>query len=96
MGDDVRSAGALAHEAHGGGEDGLRVLPRLHGPGAVAAAVADALDVVNDGDVAVAGQDEVAVHAVHVEVGRDGLLGRGEALCDGDAAEDAASAGRVP
>ena len=52
--------------------------------------------MVQDRDGGVAGEDEVAVHAVDGEVGRDGGLRRGEALRDGGATEDAARARRVP
>ena len=41
-------------------------------------------------------QHEIAVHAVHGEVGGDGGLCGGEALGDGGAAEDAARAGGMP
>ena len=89
-------ATALFREAHRRREDGFAPLPRLDSACREALAVADALDVVEDGDGGVAGEDEIAVHAVDGEVGRDGGLGGGEALGDGSAAEDAAGAGRVP
>ena len=96
--DEVRrpAPGPLPREAHCRREDALPALPRLHGARDEGFPVADALDVVEDRDLAVARQHEVAVHAVDREVRGDGGLGRGEALRDGGAAEDAARAGRVP
>ncbi len=79
-------AGAFAHEGEGGGEDGLAALSGLHGAGAEGAAFAHVLDVVDDGDVGVAVEDEVAVHAVDGEGVGDGALGGGEALGYGCAA----------
>lgn len=54
------------------------------------------LNVVEDGDGRVAGEDEVAVHGVDGEVGWHGSLGCSEALCDHGAAVDAARSGGVP
>lgn len=54
------------------------------------------LNVVEDGNGRVAGEDEVAVHGVDGEVGGHGSLGCGEALGDHGAAVDAAGSGRVP
>lgn len=54
------------------------------------------LDIVHDGELAVAGQDEVAVHAMHREVARDGPLGGREALCYDRAAVDSAGTWRMP
>jgi hypothetical protein len=54
------------------------------------------LDVVEDGDGGVAGEHEVAVHAVDGEVCGDGELGGGEALGDYGAAVDAAGSRGVP
>ena len=89
-------AGPLPREAHRRREDALAALARLHGARDEGFPVADALDVVEDGDLRVAGEDKVAVHAVDCEVRRDGRLRRGEALRDGGAAEDAARPRRVP
>ena len=60
--------------------------------------------MVENGDLRVAGENEVAVHAVDEEDGvvvggrgrGDGPLGCGEGLRDGGAAVDAAGAGGVP
>ena len=90
------SARAGAHEGHGGGEDDAAALAGLDGTGDEGFPVANALDVVEDRDVGVAREDEVAVHAVDGEVERDGGLRSAEALSDGSAAIDAAGAGRVP
>jgi len=89
-------AAVLPAEAQSGREDGPSALPRLHRAGREALAVANALDVVEDGDLRVARQHEVAVHAVHGEVGGDGALGGGEGLGDGGAAVDAARSRGVP
>lgn len=90
-------AGAvLAHKADGGGEDDLAALPRLHGSGCEAFARADPLDVVDDGYVRVAGEDEVAVHRVDGEVGFDRLLRSAQRLGNGGAAVDATGTRRMP
>lgn len=86
----------LATEAERRGEDGSSALPGLHRAGRKALAVAHALDMVHDGDLGVAGEDEVAVHAVDGEVAGDGALGGGQGLGDGGAAIDAARTGRMP
>lgn len=52
--------------------------------------------MVDDWNLRVAVQDEVAVHRMDVEILRDGALGRGETLGDHGAAVDAAGSGRVP
>lgn len=52
--------------------------------------------MVEHGDLGVAGEDEVAVHAVDCEIWTDCGLGGGEGLRDYAAAVDAAGAGRVP
>lgn len=54
------------------------------------------LHVVEDGDRRVAGKDEVAVHAMNGEMGRNGELCGREALGNDRAAIDAASSRRVP
>ncbi len=68
------AAAALAHEAHGDGEDGLAALAGLHRAGGEALALAHVLDVVQDGDLGVARQHEVAVHRVHGKVRGYGAL----------------------
>ena len=62
------AARVLAHEGEGCGEDWLAALAGLHGSCCKGFAFADVLDVVEDGDGGVAGEDEVAVHAVDSEV----------------------------
>lgn len=54
------------------------------------------LDVVHDGDLGVAGENEVAVHAVNGKVRGDGSLGGGEALRDDGTAVDAAGSWGMP
>lgn len=83
-------AGAvLADEADGGGEDAAALLARLDGAGGKGAAVADALDVEEDGDGGGAGEQEVAVARVAREVVRNRQMRRCEALRDDGAAVDA-------
>ncbi|CAN1723545.1 protein of unknown function [Hyphomicrobium sp. 1Nfss2.1] len=50
-------------------EDGAAVLNRLNPPGGEAAAVADALDIVEDWTRGIAGEQEVAVQGVHQPAG---------------------------
>ena len=54
------------------------------------------LNVVHDWDLGIAGENEVAVHAVDCEVRGDGPLRSREALCDYGAAVDASRAWWVP
>lgn len=73
----------LPHEAQRCSEDAFPPLPRLHGPGNEALPVAHPLDMIEDGYRRVAGEDEVAVHAVNQEFrvgGRYSGLRGGEAL----------------
>lgn len=90
------AAAVFAHEAQRGGEDGSPALARLHGARSEGPALANVLDMVEDGEGAVAGEHEVAVHAVDGEVRGDGELSGGEALGYHGAAVDAAGAGGVP
>lgn len=100
----LRAPAPLSYKTRRGGEDAFPPLPRLHGPGHEALSLAHALDVVEDGDGGVAGEDEVAVHAVDevdgIAVGRggrgDGQLRCREGLGDYRPAVDAAGTGRVP
>ena len=86
----------LAHETHRHGENAFPALPRLHRARRETLAGPHVLDVVQDRDLGVPGQHEVAVHRVHGEVRGYGALGGGEALGDDGAAVDAAGAGGVP
>ena len=66
-------------ERGGHGEDRLAVLDRHHAPGREAAAVANAVDLVDDGHRGIAGAQEIGVQrmrqaAVHRAMGRDQRL----------------------
>lgn len=91
-----RTRRILAHETAGCREDDFTSLAGLDGAGCEGAAGADVFYVVDYGDVGLAGEDEVAVHAVHAEVLGDGVLGGPETLGDYGAAVDAAGSWRVP
>lgn len=52
--------------------------------------------MIYDGNLGVAGKNEIAVHAVHEEVIGDGSLSGGQALRDHGAAVDAARTGGMP
>lgn len=79
-------------------------LPRLHCSRYEAFAVSNSFDVINDWDCRVAGEDEVAVHAMDKEDGvavggrgrGDALLSGGETLSNYGATVDSARAGWVP
>jgi len=75
-------------------------LPCLHRPRNEALPIAHALDVVEDRDRGVAGEDEIAVHAVDQELGIggrwDGALRGAETLGYDGAAVDAARVAGVP
>ena len=60
-------------------EDGLAVLDGHHPPGRERAAVADAVDLVEDGHVGIAGAQEVGVQRVHAAA-LDGASRRHEGL----------------
>lgn len=77
-------------------ENGSSALSCLNGSSREASAGAHTLDMVYDGDLGVTGENEVAVHAVHEEVVRDGSLCGGQALRDHGAAVDASRAGGMP
>lgn len=96
MADGRRAARILAHKRHGRGEDALPPLPSLHGARGERPPLADVLDVVHDGDLAVAREHEVAVHAVHSEVRGHRPLASGEAVRDDRAAVDAAGSWGMP
>lgn len=59
-------------------------------------AVADTLDVVDNGLGSVASQNKVAVVRVHAKVLGHGLCGSKQALRNDHAAKDAARVGRLP
>ncbi len=52
----------LADKAHSGSEDNPASLSGLNGPGGERLARANSLDVIEDGNVCVSSQDEIAVH----------------------------------
>ncbi len=89
-------AAALAHKTHRHREYATTALPRLHGARRERFALAHVLDVVEDGDLGVAGEDEVAVHRVDGEGRGHSALCRGEALRYDGAAVDATRPGGVP
>ena len=70
-------------------EDRLAVLDGDHAPRGEGAAVADAVDLVDDRHLGVARPHEIAVQRMHVPVGLDGALRGDQRLGDGLAAEDA-------
>ena len=83
-------------ETQGGGEYGPTPLSGLYGARDKAAAVAHPFDVVEDGNLGVTGENEVAVHAVDGKVGGNGSHGRGEGLRNRGTTVDTAGPGRVP
>ena len=89
-------AATFPDETHRCREYGFPALSRLHRARGERSPLPDVLDVVQDGDVGITGQNEVAVHAVDSEVGGDGGLGGGKALCDCSAAVDTAGTGWMP
>lgn len=84
------------HEAERDGENRPAALSGLHGACGEAAAIAHAFDVVYNGDLAVAGEHKVAVHAVDAELCVNGALRGGETLGDDGASVHAARARWVP
>src|SRR5262249_16384979 len=56
--------GLVAVERHRHGEDRLPVLDRDHAPGGEALAVADAVDLVDDRHLGIAGEQEIGVQRV--------------------------------
>jgi len=95
--DCLLAAAAGAHEGDCGGEDASSSLARLDGSGDEGFSVSNSLDVVEDGDFGVAGEDEIAVHRVHgVFLGGDRELGCAQTLCYGCSSVDTAGAGWVP
>ncbi len=92
----VAARGGLARERDGGGEDAAAALLGLHGAGGEGAAVADQLDVEEDGQIGLARQEEVAVARVGKEISGHGALRRRDAHGDDGAAIDAAGSGGLP
>lgn len=89
-------AAILLDKTYRGREDALASLPGLYRSGGEAAAVADSLDVEEEGHGGGAGEEEVAVAGVREEVVGDCLLRGGEGLSDDGAAIDAAGAWGMP
>ena len=86
----MAQAGLVAVERHRHGEDRLAVLDRDHAAGGEALAVADAVDVVDDRHLGIAGEQEIGVQrmrrpAAHV----DGAAGGDQRLADHLPAEHA-------
>ena len=80
--------GLVAVERHRHDEDRLAVLDRLHPPRGEALAVAHALDVVDDRDLGIAGEQEIGVQRVRrAFLDVDGAAGRDQRLADHLAAE---------
>jgi hypothetical protein len=92
----VFAATAFPTEAQCGGEDGTAALPRLDGSGYEASPIPNAFDVVEYRDFRITRQEEVAVHTVNEEIGRDGALGSRQRLGDCCTAVDPTRPGRNP
>jgi hypothetical protein len=74
------------------GKNGLAVLDGEHAPGAEAFAVAQALDLVDNGRLHVAGAQEIGVQGVSRPLGGHGALGGNQRLPDHLSAKDAEAA----
>lgn len=83
-------------ETQCGGENRSTALPSLHRAGGETSTVADSLDVVDDGDFRVAGQNEIAMHAVDGKIIGDSSHRGGKRLGDGGTAVNASCARRMP
>lgn len=83
-------------EFHNSRTDQLVALLCVHCPNRFLRAVDDPLDMIENGPLAVAGEDKVAVHAGWGHVGWDSELSSGQGLRDDDAAKDATAAGGAP
>jgi hypothetical protein len=83
---------ARLRHLEGGGhvEDRVPALDRAHAPGGERAAVADSIDVVDDGSAHVPRAEEIRVQRVHAPVLRHGLHRRGQGLSEHLPAEDGA------
>jgi len=78
------------------GEDHFAALPRLYGPRVEASSLPHDVDVVENGDVRVSAQYEVAVHTVRDKGRRHRELRREKRLRDDAAAVDATGPDRLP
>ena len=96
MVDRLLAAAVLPYKRHGRGEYAFPSLPCLYGSRCIGFPFPDVLDIIHNWYLRIPGENEVAMHAVHCEVRRDGTLGCGKALCDYGAAVDAACSGGVP
>lgn len=83
-------------ETQRSGENGPSALSGLHGPRDEAPSVTHALDMVEDGDLRVSGQNKVAMHTVDGEIGGYGPHGRGKGLGYRGSAIDTACPWRMP
>lgn len=83
-------------KTHSRSEDCFAPLSGLHCSCSETSSIAHTLDMVDNWYVRVTCKDEVAVHAVWVEVLIDGELGCGEGLCDDRATVDASSTRGMP
>ena len=90
------STRSLPRKRHCGGEDTLAALAGLDCAGSKGLALTHVLDVVDDGDCGIAGENEVAVHAVHAEVGGNSALSGGETLCDDGSSVHTSCSGWMP
>lgn len=86
----------LSYKTRRGSKDTPAPLPRLYGAGREALPFPHALNVVEDRDGGVAGEDEIAVHAVDDKVARYGVLCGSEGLRNHGAAIYASRSGWVP
>src|SRR5690606_128933 len=76
-------------EGCGKGKDGLTVLDRVHAPSGKAAAVADAVHFVDDGNGGIARQYEIAMQRMHMAIRAHRALRSHQCLPDHLPAEDA-------
>lgn len=96
MFDSLLPATVCLAETQRGGEDGPPALSGLYSPRDKTPSVANTLDMVEDGDGGVSGQNEVAVHAVDGKIVGHGSHGRGQGLGYRGSAIDTACSRRMP